>query len=72
VGNRTNRISGVSGISGQTASYTANDWLASDAYDANGNPTNSGPANYQYDALNHLTNANHGAVLLTYDGLTEG
>jgi RHS repeat-associated protein len=67
VGNRTNRT-GVSGISSQTASYTANDWLASDAYDANGNTTNSGPANYQYDALNHLTNANHGAVLLTYDG----
>ena len=67
VGNRTNRASGVSGILGQTNSFTANDWLASDKYDPNGNTTNSGTVNYRYDALNHLTNANN-TVFITYDG----
>jgi len=67
-GNRTNRTSSVSGINYQTPTYTANDWLASDTYDTNGNTTASGTANYQYDLLNHLTNVNSGQILFTYDG----
>ena len=68
VGNRTNRISSVSGIANQSPTFTANDWLTSDTYDTNGNTTVSGSNNYQYDALNHLTNANGGAILIAYDG----
>jgi RHS repeat-associated protein len=68
VGNRTNRTSTVSGINPRAPTYTTNDWLASDAFDSSGNTTNSGTANYQYDALNHLTNANNGQILITYDG----
>ena len=68
VGNRTNRTSAVTGISTQTATYTANDWLASDKYDANGNTTNSGALGYQYDVMGHLTNVNSGQILITYDG----
>ena len=68
VGNRTNRTSAVTGISTQTATYTPNDWLASDKYDANGNTTNSGALGYQYDVMGHLTNVNSGQILITYDG----
>jgi RHS repeat-associated protein len=68
VGNRTNRTSGVSGIGGQTPTYNANDWLASDSYDLNGNTTNSDAVNYQYDALNHLISVNRGYITITYDG----
>jgi len=68
VGNRTNRTSTVTGISPQSNTFTANDWLGSDQYDPNGNTTNSGAVAYQYDALNHLTNVNHGQITLAYDG----
>jgi len=68
VGNRTNRTSAVSVIGSQTPSYNANDWLASDTSDANGNTTVSGTTNYQYDVVNHLVNVNNGQILLTYDG----
>ena len=71
VGNRTARWVtgvGVPGLPIQANTFTANDWLATDSYDANGNTTASSSIPYQYDALNHLTNANNGAVLLAYDG----
>lgn len=68
VGNRISRQSTVSQISTTTASYNANDWLTSDTYDTNGNTTVSGTTNYQYDVLNHLTNANIGGIIIIYDG----
>ena len=68
VGNRTNRASNISQLTNAVSAYTANDWLASDSYDANGSTTASSGNSYQYDALNHLTNANNGTVLMTYDG----
>jgi RHS repeat-associated protein len=68
VGNRTNRTSTVSGVSNQNPSYNVNDLLASDSYDNNGNTTVSSGTPYQYDVLNHLTNANDGAVVMGYDG----
>ena len=68
VGNRTNRTSSISQLTNAVSAYTANDWLASDSYDANGSTTASSGNSYQYDALNHLTNANNGTVLMTYDG----
>ena len=68
VGNRTNRTSSISQLTNAVSAYTANDWLASDSYDANGSTTASSGNSYQYDALNHLTNANNGTILMTYDG----
>ena len=70
VGNRTNRASSISTIEPQQFTYTANDWLASDTNDLNGNTTVSGTTNYQYDVLGHLTNVlrNGQQILITYDG----
>jgi len=72
VGNRTNRTAGLGGLPAQNFSYSSNDWLTSDAYDANGNTlwsTNgaavTGP--YCYDVENRLTNFNN-AVYLAYNG----
>ena len=67
VGNRTNQTSTVSGIPNQSFTFNTNDWLATDQYDSNGNTTNSSGNYYQYDVMNHLTNAS-GTVLVTYDG----
>ncbi len=64
VGNRLSRTGG----SPQTLAYNTNDWLTSDSYDANGNTTGSSVNTYAYDALNHVTNMNNGAILITYDG----
>ncbi len=68
VGNRTNRTSSVSGLTGQTPTYNTNDWLTGDSYDNNGNTTNSSGNYYQYDVMNHITNVNSGTILITYDG----
>ena len=68
VGNRTNRTGSLGSLGTQTLSYSTNDWLTTDQYDNNGNTTNSATLPYQYDVMNHLTNFNNGAVLMTYDG----
>jgi len=68
VGNRTNRMSSLSVLTNQSLAFTPNDWLASDGYDSDGNTTTSSGNVYQYDALNHLTNANNGGILIAYDG----
>ena len=68
VGNRTNRQSSISQLTNCISSFNANDWLTADNYDNNGNTTGSSGNSYQYDALNHLTNVNNGAILMTYDG----
>jgi RHS repeat-associated protein len=68
VGNRTNRQSSISQLPTASYGYNTNDWLAGDSYDSNGNTTVSSANSYQYDPLNHVTNVNNGAVLITYDG----
>jgi RHS repeat-associated protein len=70
VGNRTNRTSTVGGITNQTFAYTANDWLMTDIYDANGNTRTNGANVFLYDAENRLTNAIVGGTSITilYDG----
>jgi len=56
-------------LGAQTLIYNPNDWLTNtDKYDSNGNTTNSAGNNYQYDALNHVTNVSNSGILLTYDG----
>ncbi len=66
VGNRTNRTSTVSGLTNQTFSYTSNDRLTSDSYDANGSTTNSAGNTYRYDVQGRLTNAVVGGTSITY------
>lgn len=75
VGNRTNRTSGIAGILTTNNYFDANDWLDIDSttnngsawFDANGNTRTNGATTYLYDWANRLTNANNGAVVITYD-----
>lgn len=73
VGNRTSRLSSGSQMPSLLPpadySYNTNDWLATDTYDANGNTVVSSGTNFQYDVMNHVTNAivNGNSILMTYD-----
>lgn len=70
VGNRQQKTSTLPGYPGGLMNYNANDELATDAYDANGNTTgsgtNTGANGYVYDFENHLIE--QGGITLTYDG----
>jgi RHS repeat-associated protein len=70
VGNRTTRTSGIGALTNQTFAFNTNDWLTRDTYDNNGNTVTSAGTNYQYDVMNHVTNAiiNSSAIVMTYDG----
>lgn len=68
VGNRLGRASTVTIINPASYAYNTNDWLTSDAFDANGNTITNGGTNYQYDVMNRLVNMNSGHVVLAYDG----
>jgi len=67
-GNRLTRTSAVGVIPTTTSTYDANDRLAADAYDPNGNTTASGGNAYQYDSENRLTSLNGVAATFVYDG----
>ena len=71
VGNRTNRLSNINQIPQATNTYSANDWLKTDAYDSNGNTlysTNGAVAGpYGYDVENRLTSFGS-AVRFSYNG----
>jgi len=66
VGNRTQKVSTLPGYPGGLTNYNANDQLATDTYDANGNTTASGATGYVYDFENHLISAN--GITYVYDG----
>jgi RHS repeat-associated protein len=67
VGNRLSRSSTVAPLASQTSVYDANDRLASDSYDNNGNTTTAGGKNYAYDFENRLTSATvSGAVPVSF------
>jgi RHS repeat-associated protein len=71
VGNRLSRISTVAPVTSQTASYDANDRLAGDAYDNNGNTKAANGSNYDYDFENRLASFTPGAGpgnAFVYDG----
>jgi len=70
VGNRTNRNVLGCGLTltNQSFTFNSNDWLTIDQYDNDGNTVASSGNTYQYDPLNHVTNANNGAILIGYDG----
>jgi RHS repeat-associated protein len=67
VGNRTQKVSTLPGYPGGLTSYNANDQLASDTYDNDGNTTASNGVGYVYDFENHLVQAGAG-INIVYDG----
>ncbi|HJQ24579.1 MAG TPA: RHS repeat-associated core domain-containing protein, partial [Blastocatellia bacterium] len=71
VGNRQTRTSTVAAVPSTTSSVDANDHLASDSYDNNGNTVGSGSNTYQYDFESRLVALNAGTpneVRYVYDG----
>jgi RHS repeat-associated protein len=69
VGNRLSRASTFASLPAQQGlTYDANDHLASEAHDRNGNTTQSQGATYAYDSENRLKEVNGGAARYTYDG----
>lgn len=68
VGNRLSSNSTVAPVTSQSSTYDANDRLASDNYDSNGNTTTSNGNSYAYDFENRLTSLNGGSVRYVHDG----
>ena len=70
VGNRWGRTSAQGVLPAQSPSYYANDWLATDGYDSDGNTVGSDNVGYTYDPLDRLISAGSGSSLVTiaYDG----
>jgi len=67
VGNRTQKTSTIPGFPGGLTNYNANDQLATDTYDNNGNTTASNGLGYVYDFENHVIQAGAG-ITMVYDG----
>ena len=68
VGNRKSRTSTLPGITSTNHTYSLNDWLGSDTYDANGNTTSSAKGTDVYDSMDRLVNRNSGGVTIVYNG----
>jgi YD repeat-containing protein len=66
VGNRKQKVFTLLGYPGGLTNYNANDQLATDTYDANGNTMASGSTGYVNDFENHLISAN--GITYVYDG----
>ena len=66
VGNRLQKTSTLPGMPGTTSSYNANDQLATDTYDNDGNTTASNGKGYSYDFENHLVQ--QAGITVVYDG----
>ena len=73
VGNRTSITSSLFNISSGVFTFSANDFLATEGYDNNGNVTAEGGIVFAYDFRDRLVKAtnvaNNGQVLLAYDAL---
>ena len=68
VGNRQTATSTISGLAPISGTFNADDELASESYDNNGNVTATGGKTFAYDSENHLVSMNSGAVAIVYDG----
>jgi RHS repeat-associated protein len=66
VGNRLQASATLAGIAAGAFTYDADDRLATDVYDANGNTLSSGGVGDVYDFENRLIQ--HGSVTIAYDG----
>ena len=67
VANRTSLTSTLAALTNQTFSFDANDRIAADTSDANGNTLTSNSTIYTYDFLDRLSTAT-GGIALVYDG----
>jgi RHS repeat-associated protein len=67
VGNRLSRTSTLAALGAQSFSYNANDELASDGYDLNGNTVSSDGHSYAYDFDNRLVSKDGATVALQYN-----
>ena len=67
VGNRLSLTSTLAALSNQTNTFDADDRLASDTYDANGNTLTSSGHNLAYDFEDRLTQSD-ASVQMAYDG----
>lgn len=68
VGNRLTETSSLSGVNSGSFTFNADDELASETYDLDGNVTASNGKTFSYDTENHLVSMNSGAVQIVYDG----
>ena len=68
VGNRLQRTSTLAGVPSAAATFDADDRLASDTYDANGNTRQSGNNTDTYDSFDRLVSRNGSTVQVVYDG----
>ena len=69
VGNRLAESTTLPGLSSGSFGYNADDEVNTETYDNNGNTTQLANGNtFAYDAENHLTSMNGGAVSIVYDG----
>jgi YD repeat-containing protein len=68
VGNRLSANSTINGVSSGTFSFTGDDLMGGESYDANGNVTSTGGKTFTYDSDNRLKSMNGGAVNIVYDG----
>ena len=68
VGNRTSDTSTVSGLLPVSGTFNADDELASESYDSDGNTTATGGKTFTYDTENHLRSMSGGSVTIVYDG----
>jgi RHS repeat-associated protein len=68
VGNRLAESTTLPGLSSGSFGYNADDEVNTETYDANGNTLATGGKAFAYDAENHLTSMNGGAVTIVYDG----
>lgn len=67
VGNRLSATSSLSNGMSNILSYSLDDQLSTETYDANGNATGVGSKTFVYDSENRLTSMNLGAVTILYD-----
>ena len=67
VGNRSQEVSSISGLSSGSWGYNADDEVSSESYDPNGNVTATGGKSFTYDSENHLMSMGS-TVALLYDG----
>ncbi|MBI3302324.1 MAG: hypothetical protein HYZ72_09665, partial [Deltaproteobacteria bacterium] len=68
IGNRLTRSSTVAAVPTAAHAYDANDRLASDTSDNNGNTIAAGGAAYGYDFENRITSLNGGDATFVHDG----
>ncbi|MBA3534133.1 MAG: RHS repeat-associated core domain-containing protein, partial [Ardenticatenales bacterium] len=68
VGNRLSRTSTLDALPTAASSYDANDRVAGEDYDTNGNLVNSDSTSRRYDFENRLKEFNGGTVRFVYDG----